>query len=456
MFRVSPWISYDPSRNDEQQPETSRQGSDTMDDDIDMDAPLISTLREEDSPAPESTPASVRTSKFRVKLLVNKRPGPSSSPAKSGVESEEEEEEEEEEEDQLIDDDDELLLNPSHAPVSANSPVKGIPKRKSAPKKPKKEKAPVDHKRTKGLAEKQVPDKLTGPGVDPGQHVHASEQEIASLNPPTPARRKKGQGTTRTAVVRSHPQQVELQAKSHGLPVVKKLPVSHTFDTENLSEAEPGTGASSPVHHHDDELESVGPSAPPAPSVEEFAFENVPLPIYPLPSKPFPVQPPVKIGSGFAPVLPLDKTGKKVRHWRLANREIRGIAGGRWFVHSWVGDKESDYAASTAAAIAEKQAASQAMTPGDKAAPAVTIPSLPPLSISAPPLGKPLVKPKIGVNEYPTSISALSMSRPGSVVPEKHLPRAPTKMRTTVAAESREGSPSDTARMEVDGLSSHV
>src|ERR1700742_1122217 len=97
-------------------------------------------------------------------------------------------------------------------------------------------------------------------------------------------------------------------------------------------------------------------SAPPP--VEEINLENVPLPIYPLPTKPFPVQPPPKIPTGFAPAAPLDKIGKKVRHWRIAQREIRGIGGGRWFVRSWVGDKVSEFAIAAAAAKADDKGVS--------------------------------------------------------------------------------------------------
>lgn len=96
---------------------------------------------------------------------------------------------------------------------------------------------------------------------------------------------------------------------------------------------------------------TVAQSSPPLASVPlpddaASALENVPIPQYPLPTKPFPVQAPIKIPTGFAPPMPLDKSTKKVRRWRTANREIRGIAGGRWFVKTWVGDKESEYSSS--------------------------------------------------------------------------------------------------------------
>jgi hypothetical protein len=43
-----------------------------------------------------------------------------------------------------------------------------------------------------------------------------------------------------------------------------------------------------------------------------------------------------------------------VRHWREANREIRGIAGGRWFAKTWVGDKESQFATCTSKSVDDK------------------------------------------------------------------------------------------------------
>ena len=115
-----------------------------------------------------------------------------------------------------------------------------------------------------------------------------------------------------------------------------------------------GTAASSPVtaqfEQNSPEPENIATSSPllmpaalPEEGGQEDSLENVPIPIYPLPTKPFPVQPPAKIATGFAPLLPLDKSASQVRRWREANREIRGIAGGRWLARTWVGDKESDY-----------------------------------------------------------------------------------------------------------------
>lgn len=108
-----------------------------MDDDVDMDAPQISTLHEDATPPPP------RGSKFKVKLLVGDKKGkrkssPPSVPAaarKSVPRNQtqpqsEEEVDEEDEEDQLIDDDEPA---PSiSAPVAS---VSTCPKRKAPPKK---------------------------------------------------------------------------------------------------------------------------------------------------------------------------------------------------------------------------------------------------------------------------------------------------------------------------------
>jgi Wiskott-Aldrich syndrome protein len=108
-----------------------------MDED-DMDAPQISILREEESPSPV-TSHPVRTSKFRVKLLVNESkssiPHPNSSSRKQpsglvGVEDDDDEE------DQLIDDDEDARSNaPASGPSSGSRQPDTPPKRKVNPKK---------------------------------------------------------------------------------------------------------------------------------------------------------------------------------------------------------------------------------------------------------------------------------------------------------------------------------
>lgn len=193
-------------------------------------------------------------------------------------------------------------------------------------------------------------------------------------------------------------------------------PVTANFDKSRLGSPEPEQAPASPS------------AAPPAPLAEETNLENVPLPVYPLPSKPFPVQPPLKIPTGFAPPIPLDKNGKKIRHWRTAHREIRGIAGGRWFVRSWVGDKDSEYAASVAAKESEKANNGSAPLPKNRDSSNT--------SLSAPPLGgKGLGKKGKGASSLTGSAAP---SRDGSVnpdataaatIPVTSSVRAPTKMR---------------------------
>ena len=161
------------------------------------------------------------------------------------------------------------------------------------------------------------------------------------------------------------------------------------------------------------------PSAAGAPLLEETNLEGVPIPQYPPPTKPFPVQPPPKMTSGFAPALPLDRSGKKVRRWRTANREIRGIAGGRWFTHTWVGEKESEYAAALLLKAGEEKSSSGA---------GMALPKLSTISISAP---KAVSKLKASSSKTASLSTSAAPSRSGSSIPEgvTSAVRAPTKMR---------------------------
>ena len=77
------------------------------------------------------------------------------------------------------------------------------------------------------------------------------------------------------------------------------------------------------------------------------SIQHVAIPSYPHPTRPFAVQPIPKMPTGQAPIFPLDRSGTRVRRWQTAHREIKGIAGGRWFARSWVGAKISDFADST-------------------------------------------------------------------------------------------------------------
>lgn len=146
--------------------------------------------------------------------------------------------------------------------------------------------------------------------------------------------------------------------------------------------------------------------------MDDAPLEGVPLPVYPLPNKPYPVQPPPKIGTGFAPVIPLDKSKKPVRRWRQANREIRGIAGGRWFIRSWIGEKESEFAS----AAAQQAAADRE---GTSASGMVALPKLSAISVSGSGRGRSKV----------AKGDSLAASRAGSSKPET-ISGHPLKKRT--------------------------
>ena len=150
---------------------------------------------------------------------------------------------------------------------------------------------------------------------------------------------------------------------------------------------------------------SVG-GAPEPITIEDI--EGVPHPRYPLPTKPFHVQPPPKITTGYAPTTPLDRTKGKPRHWRPAHREIRGIAGGRWFARAWVGEKDSELATAAEAAL--------------------SLPKLPALSISAPASGsRTSGKRKAKATD---ANSTAASSRSASAAPEGAAPAPPIQRST--------------------------
>lgn len=174
---------------------------------------------------------------------------------------------------------------------------------------------------------------------------------------------------------------------------------------------------------------TVAPSSPPVPPTALAAeepnaaapsLENVAIPQYPLPTKPFPVQAPIKITSGFAPPIPLDRSGKKVRHWRTANREIRGIAGGRWFAQTWVGEKESEYG--TALANADEKA-------GGTAGGSISVAKLSAAALKGSGRGR--------GSKGASAVGSAVPSRAAS--PSASVARPPTKMRILQSAPSENG-----------------
>ncbi|KIM70103.1 hypothetical protein SCLCIDRAFT_19058 [Scleroderma citrinum Foug A] len=382
-----------------------------VDEDVDMDAPQISTLREEDTPPP------TRTSKRVVKLLVvdKKGKGKSSSPsialatrknAQNGptpVHSDEEVEEEEEE-DQLIDDD-ELPTSTAPVPGTSSGTKRKAPTKKTRPRKMEKQDKEPD-KPLPGYQERAA--ELDEPSA-PSTAVHEK------LTP------KKKAPPRKAAVSKS-------KGKTTKTPATLIVP---STDDAAMSETHTITAPSSPfLHdaHEGGQSPDVEEPQQPQPPSPEGLVDTQPLPVYPLPSKPFPVQPPPKISTGFAPMLPLDRTGTKVRRWRVANREIRGIAGGRWFTRAWVGDKDSEFAAAVTLVSGK-------LVDGDKI-------SIPKSATSAPALGK------AGKAKAPRASAGISSapSRADSIVSEMHPTKAPTKMRNVVVGPASEaGNESDAA-----------
>jgi hypothetical protein len=101
MFRASPWVTYDPTAN--------QADMDNMED-VDMDAPQISTLREEETPPPQKPKVSAAR---RGKATKQAKTAPVwVRPPRKESNTEEEYDEAEEEEDQLIDDDDDEMMKP--------------------------------------------------------------------------------------------------------------------------------------------------------------------------------------------------------------------------------------------------------------------------------------------------------------------------------------------------------
>ncbi|KAH9858301.1 Dopey, N-terminal-domain-containing protein [Lenzites betulinus] len=301
--------------------------------DIDMDAPQISTLREDTTPEPH--PA--RSNKFKLKLLVNEKgegsKAGSTSSKHARADSEDDDEDDEDEEDQLIDDDDDDVpkLPPPTIPIPVLPPVRGSPAKRGS-------RGRGGGRRGRGGRGAAV---ASGPGVGvfetmPSESTSAQEPRAEVWDP----------------MAAEHVYTPSIP----GQPPKKKPGPPKGSTAQRAIRKKP----SNEVH------------------VDEAPLEGVPLPVYPLPSKPFPVQPPPKIGSGFAPVVPLDKSGKAVRRWRQVNREVRGIAGGRWFVKNWVGEKESEFAA----AIAASQAAAQSAAGESVSVGGLTLPKLPSVSVS--------------------------------------------------------------------------
>ncbi|KAJ7597293.1 hypothetical protein C8J56DRAFT_919694 [Mycena floridula] len=378
-------------------------------DDVDMDAPQISTLHDEESPPPAPRP-------FRVKLVFKDKAStsvPRSAPT----------EDEEDEVDQLIDEDE--------TPAKLN-PIVIPPRKVPAKRKPRKsEKRP-----TAGVAEDEgrlreriIPSGSTASTAPSMSWFEANPQERqqepghdAPLDPKVSRSSRK-------------PTAPRARTKPYTRPAKPILPPLLADDSGMASESFAGTAASSPVTAPL-EINSPEPEPPlypvaPPQNNEEINLESNPVPVYPLPTKPFPVQPPPKIATGFAPPITMDRSIRhaKVRTWRVANREIRGIGGGRWFARSWVGARDSEFSIATSTTASLKNFEAHG----------VAIPKLPALSISAP-AGK-TSSGKSRTKATSSLATSAAPSRSGSA--DIASVRAPTKMRTVLHAPASEAGDSD-------------
>ncbi|EIN14373.1 hypothetical protein PUNSTDRAFT_140677 [Punctularia strigosozonata HHB-11173 SS5] len=384
-----------------------------MDQDIDMEAPHISALREEDSPPPNPRPQPQATSKFKVKLVMNEPR------ARHSGEKPLADDDEEDDIDELVDELDEDGA-PSMSGAAAHGPA---PPFTTTPLKGRKDKIP------KAKAEKSRKRKAEKDPLQPTMATFESTFPVSPADPPgtiievdpsAPIQhRKKHTSTPRKAAGTGPPRARKTLSKASSNAQLSVDDHGHLSDGGYS-----GTAASSPPpEFRDRDLETIDASLI-NPDVPFQTSSSAPVPVYPLPNKPFPVQPPVKIGTGFAPILPLDKSGKRVRRWRQANREVRGIAGGRWFARCWVGDRDSAFAEHLGGPSKTPQAFVDANA---TALSAVSLPKLASISMSAASPGA------AGTGRGSRSKGS---SRSGSVPAEPHssVVRAPTKMRTSIIA----------------------
>ena len=156
-FRAAPWISYN---------------AQPMDEDIEMDAPRISTLREEESPPPQQRKtASSRKPKSTPKGKTGEFPF-LPRPRKESL-TDDEYDEPEEEEDQLIDDDDDEMNKPTPSQTPGRSAEAGQKRKAPSKRKPRKsEKKADDDKKGKEKQSQQ-----TAPPTTPQITVETSEAE---------------------------------------------------------------------------------------------------------------------------------------------------------------------------------------------------------------------------------------------------------------------------------------
>ncbi|KAG9103463.1 hypothetical protein FRC07_009983, partial [Ceratobasidium sp. 392] len=88
----------------------------------------------------------------------------------------------------------------------------------------------------------------------------------------------------------------------------------------------------------------------PAPAAEIDPALLATAPRRPLPTRTFPVQAapkttqPAVATNGANGAGGMDMNRRRVRRWGVKMREVRGVGGGSWWVRTWVGSSESEYA----------------------------------------------------------------------------------------------------------------
>ncbi|KIJ54736.1 hypothetical protein M422DRAFT_24640 [Sphaerobolus stellatus SS14] len=326
-----------------------------------MDAPEISTLRdeEEESPPPEAF------NKFRVNVgrqwAAGSAPATAGQPSATGPRGEDSEDEEEE--DQLIDDDElAIVAETGHGPggsqssmVIAGSPASS-PKKRGGATRGRQRRGGLTGRR--GRPGREPPDAAammstfevakadqqggmdTAQIITPATAMPGSSQPQASDDqawstapPPKPPRKKPGPKKGTTLGPRG--------PRKAGTKTAQNTPGTSTpigddhmgSDATSFLVPIPPSIPSTPKSDHPGLPPNNYPTVPPP----DFTLEpNVPVPLYPLPTRSFPVQAPPKIPTGYAPSHPIDTKRGPVRKWAVMQREIRGIAGGRWFARTWV------------------------------------------------------------------------------------------------------------------------
>ncbi|KAF8585700.1 hypothetical protein K439DRAFT_1660116 [Ramaria rubella] len=383
MFRASPWISYDPSHHHldlslTEQPDDDDVPPEYNSPQSDMEAPEISTLREEEEETPPPDAGGLSFSKFRVNLWGQGAGASGSStgpplgpPASNRRGPTPPESDDDDEEDQLIDDDELAIVTETgrkHATSSPGSLVTGgspnstpSPRKRGGVTRPRQRRSMTGRRGRPGREPPDAAAMMSTFEVTKAEQGGSSSAQIvppvaAMVAPPLPL------PPPQTAPSSSG----DWMAASSSKPPRKKpgpkkgSTLGPRGPRKNASKTAHNTpGSSTPLL--DDSvlnpdpstfLVPAPPSIPPTPGPDQPSLPpshlppilppdlaldpSIPIPVYPLPTRAFPVQPPPKVPTGYAPSQPIDTKRGPVRKWTIMQREIKGIAGGRWFARTWV------------------------------------------------------------------------------------------------------------------------